>query len=144
MNISSDGHFVAGPDLDDPSCEHREYEPWSAYGPVDVRNILFTVELERLLGHRGVHAYAVHPGLITTDLFRHLDASDTASIFGRGERMSGAASAMPAAKNVEGGSYLADCLVSEAAAWATDPEAARQLRKLSERLVGSAGTRISS
>ena len=154
VNVASNGHFVAAPDLDDPNYEHREYEPWAAYGQSKSANILFTVELERLLGRRGVHVYAVHPGLITTELFRHLDKSDAERIFGRGEQMSGATSGAPATKTVEGGaatavfaatspavdsqggSYLADCAASEAAAWATDPDAARRLWEVSEQLVG--------
>jgi hypothetical protein len=36
----------------------------------------------------------------------------------------------------EGGSYLADCAVAEAADYAVDPDAARRLWALTEELVG--------
>jgi NAD(P)-dependent dehydrogenase (short-subunit alcohol dehydrogenase family) len=39
----------------------------STYGQSKTANVLFTVELERRFAPQGVHAHAVHPGLVGTD-----------------------------------------------------------------------------
>ena len=62
VNLSSGGHRGSDIVWDDPNYERREYDKFSAYGQSKTANILFSVELERRLGDRGVHAYAVHPG----------------------------------------------------------------------------------
>ncbi len=72
VNLSSAGHRFADVDLDDLNFERRPYDPWTAYGASKTANVLFSVELERRLGPLGVHALAVHPGGIHTDLGRHM------------------------------------------------------------------------
>ena len=153
VNLSSGGHVLSDVDFDDPNFERRAYDKWSAYGQSKTANILFTVELERRLGARGVHAFAVHPGMIATELGRHLTPEDyellkaAASSSGAGglppykSIAAGAATTIYAATAHEiegkGGTYLADCSVSdEHAVWALDPDSARKLWSLSEALVG--------
>jgi NAD(P)-dependent dehydrogenase (short-subunit alcohol dehydrogenase family) len=72
VNLSSAGHRFGDVDLDDLSFDQRTYDPWSGYGASKTANVLFSVELERRLGPLGVHALAVHPGGIHTDLGRHM------------------------------------------------------------------------
>lgn len=72
VNLSSAGHRFGDVDLDDLNFERRPYDPWSGYGASKTANVLFSVELERRLGPLGVHALAVHPGGIHTDLGRHM------------------------------------------------------------------------
>ncbi|HZR83386.1 MAG TPA: SDR family NAD(P)-dependent oxidoreductase [Candidatus Binatia bacterium] len=153
VNLTSQGHVMSDVDWDDPMFERRPYDKWIAYGQSKTANILFTVELERRLGARGVHAYAVHPGMILTDLGRHLTHEDYAALAEMAKSApggglppfksipAGAATTVWAATARElegqGGSYLADCAVSdEHAPWVTDAEAARRLWELSQRLVG--------
>jgi len=69
--------------------------PWPAYGQSKTANILFTVELERRFGARGVHAYAVHPGLVGTDLMRYLSDEDR-SFGSSGDREDGVVLQRPA------------------------------------------------
>ncbi len=152
VNLSSQGHLIAGVDLDDPNYAHRPYDKWEAYGQAKTANVLFTRELERRFGDRGVHAFAVHPGVIITELGRHLDEADLADI---GERTSkrppggpssafkpverGAATQVWAAtgEGIPGGAYLADAAVCEQVGpHATDADAAVRLWALSEELVG--------
>lgn len=72
VNLSSAGHRFGDVDLEDVNFEQRTYDPWSGYGASKTANVLFSVELERRLGALGVHAIAVHPGGIHTDLGRHM------------------------------------------------------------------------
>ncbi len=72
VNLSSAGHRFGDVDLDDLNFERRPYDPWIGYGASKTANVLFSVELERRLGPLGVHALAVHPGGIHTDLGRHM------------------------------------------------------------------------
>lgn len=71
VNLSSGGHAIADVDLDDPSYESGDYDPWESYGRSKTANALFTTALARRLRGR-VLAYAVHPGAIMTELGRHL------------------------------------------------------------------------
>jgi NAD(P)-dependent dehydrogenase (short-subunit alcohol dehydrogenase family) len=153
VNVSSAGHRASDIDWDDPNYERRPYDKWEAYGQSKTANILFAVALERRLGPRGVHAYAVHPGMIATNLGRHLDRSDYDALKERAKRSpagglpsyktvpAGAATTVYAATfdglEQQGGTYLADCAVTDDhAPWALDPAAAERLWALSERLVG--------
>ncbi|WP_224372167.1 SDR family NAD(P)-dependent oxidoreductase [Hyalangium versicolor] len=78
--LASAGHRYADVDLDDPNFERTPYEPFVAYGRSKTANILFAVELDRRLRERGVRATAVHPGVIQTELGRHLPADSLASM----------------------------------------------------------------
>jgi NAD(P)-dependent dehydrogenase (short-subunit alcohol dehydrogenase family) len=71
VNLSSSGHRFSDVDLNDPNFETTPYEPFVAYGRSKTANILFAVEFDRR--HR-VHATAVHPGGIMTELARHMPA----------------------------------------------------------------------
>ena len=153
VNVTSAGHRASDIHWDDPNYERRPYDKWEAYGQSKTATILFTVALERRLGARGVHAYAVHPGMIATKLGRHLDRSDYETLKERATRSP--AGGLPAYKSIEegaattlyaatapelegrGGVYLADEAVSdEAMPYALDPDAAERLWALSEELVG--------
>jgi NAD(P)-dependent dehydrogenase (short-subunit alcohol dehydrogenase family) len=152
VNLSSQGHLLGGVDLDDPNYERRDYQKWEAYGQAKSANILFTRELDRRYGGHGVHAYAVHPGTIATELGRHLEAEDFEYIQSRqAERPAGgpktefksietgAATQVYAATgdDIPAAAYLADGAVAPyVAEHAADDEAAARLWTLSEELVG--------
>lgn len=153
VNLSSGGHMGSDIVWDDVNFERRDYDKFAAYGQSKTANILFSVELDRRLGDRGVHAYAVHPGMIATELGRHMTKDDFQALMDRAK--SSPSGGMPAYKSVEqgaatsvwaatapelddqGGAYLADAEVTDQhAPWARDPESARRLWALSEQLVG--------
>ena len=159
VNLSSRGHHITGVDLDDPNFERRGYDKWQAYGQSKTANILFSVELERRLGPQGVHAYAVHPGVIQTELMRHLEASDREMFAERARRgelpmkslAAGCATQVYAATAPElegrGGVYLEHCQIAPVddesfehgvRSYAIDAERAAKLWALSERSVGHA------
>src|SRR5271168_2979629 len=73
INLSSSGHRFSNVDLDDPNFERTPYEPFVAYGRSKTANILFAVAFDRRHRGRGVRAAAVHPGVIETELARHVD-----------------------------------------------------------------------
>jgi len=132
VNLSSRGHHFGGVDFDDPNFEHRDYDKWRSYGQSKTANILFTRGLEDRLGGQGMHAYAVHPGGIQTNLGRHMDEQDREWIMGRMQKLAeenpgavqgwktipqGAATTCWAATADElegrGGVYCEDCHVAE-------------------------------
>ena len=51
----------------------REYAPWKAYGQSKLANILFTVELAKRLKGTGVITNCCHPGVVMTNLGRHMN-----------------------------------------------------------------------
>jgi NAD(P)-dependent dehydrogenase (short-subunit alcohol dehydrogenase family) len=149
VNVSSNGHQIAGIDFDDPNFREREYTPWSAYGQSKTANVLFTKALETRLGDHGVHSFVIHPGVVETDLFRYMGEDDKATLDRRiakaGLEMKtpsqGASTTIVAATSPDlagkGGAYLEDCQISEAvAAHALDPADAARLWTLSEELTG--------
>jgi NAD(P)-dependent dehydrogenase (short-subunit alcohol dehydrogenase family) len=73
INLSSAGHRFSNVDLDDPNFERTPYDPFVAYGRSKTANILFAVAFDRCHRGRGVRAVAVHPGVIETELARHVD-----------------------------------------------------------------------
>jgi len=156
VSVSSLGHQQSPVRFHDLFFEREPYDKWVAYGQSKTANVLFAVELERRLGLRGVHAYAVHPGVIMTDLSRHMQQEDFERIRQRSganlklKRVeSGAATSVYAATAPElegrGGLYLEDCHVADVnddpearqgvRSYAVDPDAAKRLWELSEELV---------
>jgi NAD(P)-dependent dehydrogenase (short-subunit alcohol dehydrogenase family) len=75
INLSSAGHRFSNVDLDDPNFERTPYDPFVAYGRSKTANILFAVAFDQRHRERGVRAAAVHPGVIQTELGRHMDPS---------------------------------------------------------------------
>src|SRR5271154_336870 len=75
INLSSAGHRFSNVDLDDPNFERTPYDPFVAYGRSKTANILFAVAFDQRHRERGVRAAAAHPGVIQTELGRHMDRS---------------------------------------------------------------------
>ncbi|KAI4465280.1 phosphatidylinositol-glycan biosynthesis class f protein-related [Holotrichia oblita] len=68
--------FIGDIDFDDLHFEKKSYSALGAYQQSKLANILFTKELHRRLNEanvEGVSVYVLHPGVIATDLMRHLD-----------------------------------------------------------------------
>ena len=72
INVSSAGHRRSNVDLEDPNFERTPYDPLAAYGRSKTANILFAVAFDQRHRERGVRAAAVHPGVIQTELTRHV------------------------------------------------------------------------
>jgi len=83
VNLSSAGHRRADVDLDDPNFERGPYEPFIGYGRSKTANVLFAVEFDRRHKASGLSATAVHPGVIETELSRHMGADAVRSMIER-------------------------------------------------------------
>ena len=164
LNLSSRGHHFDHVHFDDPNYQEREYEKWPAYGQSKTANILFAVGLEKRLADRGIHAYALHPGGIQTNLGRHMTEEDMSWMMDRIRKMAEKSGAQPqgfktipqgaattcwvaTADELEGagGVYCEDCHVANqddedptggVKSYAIDPEKADRLWAMSEEMVG--------
>ncbi len=102
----------------------QHYEPWGAYGVSKLSNALCARELARRISHTNATANSVHPGVIVTNLTKHLPQwQQTAARYLGWMFMKtipeGAATQSYVATNPElvgvRGFYFADCQVSEGA-----------------------------
>ncbi len=163
VNLSSGGHRWSDVNLEDPGFANTEYTEFGAYGRSKTANILFTVEFDRRHKANGVRAAAVHPGVIQTELGRHLTpavmeqmrasappSADGAPAFTFKSIPQGAAtsvwSGIVAPASEVGGLYCEDCHVAEleesptarggVRAYALDADHAKALWAKSEEMVG--------
>jgi len=72
VNVSSLAHKKAKIYWDDVNWEKTPYDSVKAYGQSKLANILFTRELAERLEGSGVTVYCLHPGVIATELGRHI------------------------------------------------------------------------
>ncbi|MBV9510824.1 MAG: SDR family NAD(P)-dependent oxidoreductase [Caulobacteraceae bacterium] len=159
--LSSSGHRFSNVNLDDPGFERTEYTPFGAYGRSKTANVLFAVEFDRRHKGRGVRATAVHPGVIQTELGRHLtkevmeqmraSAAGSGGFPDRKTTPQGAATSVWAAAvapvEAVAARFCEDCHVAEIVepdsnasagvrSYALDPENAKALWAKSEAMVG--------
>jgi NAD(P)-dependent dehydrogenase (short-subunit alcohol dehydrogenase family) len=158
VSVSSTAHLNSGIDFDDIHFNHREYDPWIAYGQSKTANILFALEAARRWAGDGILANALHPGGIRTNLQRHVTDEElnqmrarmgSTAVSWKTPEQGAATSALLAGSPLldgVGGRYFEDC--NEAgphqpgtrrgiAAYALDPEAAKRLWVVSEESVNS-------
>lgn len=76
VNLNSSAHRIASiNDTGNYNFEKGGYHAWVAYEQSKTANVYMTNEIERHYGSKGLHANAVHPGLIGTPLMKHVDAA---------------------------------------------------------------------
>ena len=125
------------------------YQASIAYGQSKTANTLFALHLNTLLVSKGIFAFAVHPGLVSSTggskLFDNFDDEQKKKLAAFGIMKTidqGSATTIVAALDPvlkpEAGVYLADCQIADAKApvYATRKDLAERLWKLSEELVG--------
>ena len=159
--LSSVGHRRSPIKFDDPNFEKTKYEKWEAYGQSKTANVLFAIELNRRREPKGINAYAVHPGGIMTNLQRDMSKEEIKAMGwvddegnvreGFKTSAGGASTAIWCATSpllaAGGGVYCEDCNIAQAVPadeptftgvrpWAIDPDAARRLWPISEKLLG--------
>lgn len=161
VSLSSIGHRICPPDLEDPSFEKTDYNKWAAYGRAKSANALFAAGLDARGAGYGVRAFAVHPGGIMTDLQRYMPEEEKramgwidadGNVDPRFKSTSqGAATSVWCATNAQldgqGGVYCEDCDIAIAVPaddkgftgvrpWAIDSALADKLWALSEKMTG--------
>ena len=145
--LSSSAHTAApraGIELDDLSLS-RSYTPWRAYGQSKLANLLFARALSQRMRGTAQVACAVHPGVIATNLGRHMGVAETAlAIAGPLFLKSipeGAATqtwaAVKADPELIQGQYLADCNVRRSSAPGQDLALAEQLWTRTEEIIAA-------
>lgn len=82
--LSSAAHRFASMDISDPNYKTRTYDKWNAYGQSKTANALFALELNKRLANSNITAFSVHPGMIMTELGRHLTPEDIKMLMGGG------------------------------------------------------------
>ncbi|CAH2068952.1 unnamed protein product, partial [Iphiclides podalirius] len=78
VTVASMANIVYSLDLDDINVEKTGYGGFKAYSKSKCANILFSRALHLKLqehGINGVTTYSLHPGIVGTELGRHLDSS---------------------------------------------------------------------
>ncbi len=71
VTVSSGAHRRVALNFDDLQNEER-YVPFDVYSQSKLANVYFTYELAHRLRDTGVTANCLHPGVVSTALFRHL------------------------------------------------------------------------
>ncbi|HEX3773918.1 MAG TPA: SDR family oxidoreductase [Polyangiaceae bacterium] len=144
--LSSDAHKrapKAGIEFDNLSGE-KHYTPWRAYGQSKLANLLFAKELAKRLQGTQKTANAVHPGVIKTNLPRHIPGV-AQLVMGIAEPLvlkseaEGAATQVYVATRPElagvSGEYFADCNIGKSSAISHDSALAARLWQESEKIV---------
>ncbi|XP_048376480.1 retinol dehydrogenase 11 isoform X2 [Stegostoma tigrinum] len=72
INVSSAAHTMGSINFDDLNSE-KSYNSVKAYAQSKLANIMFTRELARKLEGTGVSVFSLHPGVVQTELARHLN-----------------------------------------------------------------------
>ncbi|MBB2931959.1 SDR family NAD(P)-dependent oxidoreductase [Paraburkholderia silvatlantica] len=153
--LSSEGHRyapVGGIEFDNLSGD-RGYQPLAAYGQSKFANLLFAKELQRRFTGTGKTAYAVHPGVVATNLARNLGPVLRRVLAAIGPLFlksvgEGAATAVFAAVSAKAlplaGSYLSDSNEDKPRADAEDAALAMRLWAESEEIVQVLNDEVSS
>lgn len=148
--LSSGAHNNApdvGIQLDNLSGE-RNYQAWKAYGQSKLANLLFARSLARRFAATDRVANAVHPGVIATNLGRHMNAATrfgllaVAPLFMKSPA-EGAATQTWAAVHPDTakitGEYLSDCNVKPSSKLGQDLALAERLWEATEAIVARIG-----
>ncbi len=162
ITLSSGAHLICDVDLEDAGFDEGEYDPWEAYGRSKSANALFAFELAHRGRDRHLLSFSVHPGMVMTDLSRHLtedllnqmmarlksrstqdDGSEDSAVPAMRMPEVGAATQVWAATTDDladhSGAYLMDCRLgsgSEVAGYVTDNARAMELWAFTEELLG--------
>jgi len=144
--LSSSAHHGAPPagiQFDDLSFQHR-YRPWTAYSQSKLANLLFARALARRFAGTSRTANAVHPGVIATNLSRHMNvfarvALPVVSAIAFKSVPEGASTQCYVAARPElagiSGEYFQDCNVAKTSRHARNDELSERLWKVSEEIV---------
>jgi len=127
----------------------KHYGSWAAYGQSKLANLLFAKQLARRFAGTERTSNAVHPGVIRTNLQRHMNPLIAGVLAVAGPLAlksvaQGAATQVYAATNPQlagvSGQFFANCNIAEPRADANDEALARRLWDESEKIVAGLGS----
>ncbi|KAE9380548.1 short-chain dehydrogenase [Stipitochalara longipes BDJ] len=166
VNVASTAYAMSDANLNNYNWDDgKTYHPWLAYAGSKTANILFSTYLSSYLQDRGVECIALQPGLPHTALYSYTDPKFQESVTGLhearriiqekyGGRPSFAGDVAEDEKTLEQsastlvsaalspewdgkiGLFLRNCRPFDVADFATNPDTAEKLWRLSEKLVG--------
>lgn len=147
VNVSSMAHRYGKINVDDLNSD-KNYDKGDAYDQSKLANILFTRALAKRLQNSGVTVNALHPGVVSTDLGRHLKFYNgiLGTIFVKPfmypfmkTAESGAQTTLYVALEPDleriTGKYFSDCALKDPAAAALDDTMGEWLWQVSEKWV---------
>ena len=145
ITVSSVMHKQGKIDFDDINYDKRSYSDSGAYNQSKLANILFTKELHKKAVDHGITAYALHPGVVTTDLSR---SSFTLKVFyGTVGRVFGKTPVQGAQTTIycavteglekDSGGYFVDSKLASSSRASCNEEDAKRLWELSEELTNT-------
>ncbi|XP_076577541.1 retinol dehydrogenase 12, like isoform X1 [Chaetodon auriga] len=142
ITVSSMAHSFGSINLEDINSE-KSYNKSGAYSQSKLANVLFNRLLAKKLEGTGVTTYSLHPGVIQTDLWRHLSGPQRfvmkmVSPFTKSP-VQGAQTtiycAVEPSLEKESGGYYSDCAPASCSAAAKDDDMAQKLWELSCQLL---------
>ncbi|XP_068615142.1 retinol dehydrogenase 12-like [Brachionichthys hirsutus] len=142
VNVSSMAHSWSSIDLEDINSE-KSYDKKKAYSQSKLANILFTRSLAKRLEGTGVTTYSLHPGVVQTDLYRHLPGPQLAVVrlvtpFTKSSVQGAQTSiycAVEPSLEKESGGYYRDCAPANCSAAGKDDKLAQELWELTCRML---------
>jgi len=150
VNVSSRAHFRGGPiDFEDINWNTRPYVPLDAYGQSKLANVLFSHELNKRYSEHNITSYSLHPGVIRTELGRHIVTGWKKVVFffaypvywyftkdvWHGAQSTIYCAVAPGLEK-EGGKYFSDCAVTKPKPDGENDGIAKKLWEKSEQLLG--------
>ncbi|CAL8313401.1 unnamed protein product [Merluccius merluccius] len=142
VTVSSMAHAWGDMNFDDLNSE-KSYDKKSAYQQSKLANVLFTRSLAKKLEGTGVTAYSLHPGVVQTELWRHLNGpqqtimkmvSPFTKTSVQGAQTSIYCAVDPSLENESGG-YYSDCAPASCSRAAQNDESAQRLWEMSCELL---------
>lgn len=141
--------------FDDLNFSERKYTWKEAYGQSKLANLLHVRQLAKELEGTNVAAFAVHPGIVSTSLFRNsgtyamfINLLGKFRVIDLKTAAQGAATSVYAAVSPElegqSGVYLTDCAEAKASKQGCDLDQAARLWKVTETLVEEAMSKHSA
>ncbi len=143
VTVSSKMHFDAhGIDFERVRRRTRSFTGMPEYRVSKLANVLFTKELARRLGPSGPHSYAVHPGVVASDIWRRIPWPIRPLVTRRMlTNEEGAATSLYCATSPDvadhTGRYYTRCREKAPSPLAEDPELAARLWKKSVEWTGA-------
>lgn len=142
ISVSSMAHQWGTINLEDINSE-KSYDKKKAYSQSKLANILFTRSLAKRLEGTGVTAYALHPGVVQTELWRHLNKPQQAAMWMirpfTKTSVQGAQTTIYCAVapelETESGKYYSDCAPTNCSRAALDDDVAQRLWELSCKML---------